>query len=339
MSLDTNIPFWLSIVFIVGGLYTLAKSADMFVDSAAILARKFGISPMIVGMVVIGFGTSAPELAVSAISASGGHPELSLGNAYGSCIFNIAGILGVVALIKPLVVKASVNVFAVPLLAGITALSAFLLKDGAFCRTDGIVLLALFAVLLPLYCWYDQKNAKPKKDGCCGEIGCGCLSKRPVWMEAVRTVAGLVLLVASSHLLVWGSVDFARDIIGASDLLIGLTIVAIGTSLPEFASAIASVRKGENEFVIGNIVGSNLFNSLAVVGIAGTISPFGGFSRFILVRDLPVMFALTLMVALISVDLRHPSKSGTVGRVGGALLLAAFVAYSAVMAYQELCVR
>jgi cation:H+ antiporter len=158
-------------------------------------------------------------------------------------------------------------------------------------------------------------------------------------MEAVRTVAGLVLLVTSSHLLVWGSVDFARDIIGASDLLIGLTIVAIGTSLPELASAIASVRKGENEFVIGNIVGSNFFNSLAVVGIAGTISPFGGFSRFILLRDLPVMFTLTLMIALTSVNMRHRSKTGTIGRVSGAVLLAAFVAYSAVMAYQELCVR
>lgn len=339
MSLDTDISLWLSIVFMAGGLYTLAKSADMFVDSAAVLARRFGISPLIVGMVVIGFGTSAPELAVSAISASGGHPELSLGNAYGSCIFNIAGILGVVALVKPLAVKASVNAFAVPLLAGITALSAFLLKDGAFCRADGMVLLSLFAVLLPLYCWYDQKNAKPKKEGCCGEPGCGCLSGRPAWMEAVRTVAGLVLLVGSSHLLVWGSVDFARDIIGASDLLIGLTIVAIGTSLPELASAIASVRKGENEFVIGNIVGSNFFNSLAVVGIAGSISPFGGFSRFILMRDLPVMLALTLSIALLSVDFRHPSKTGTVGRIGGAVLLAAFAAYSAVMAYQELCAR
>lgn len=339
MSIDTNIQFWLSLVFIAGGLYVLAKSADMFVDSAAVLARRFGISPLIVGMVIIGFGTSAPELAVSAISASGGHPGLSLGNAYGSCIFNIAGILGVVAMMKPLKVKGSVNRFAVPLLAGITVLSAFLLKDGTVSRCDGITLLSLFAVLLPVYCWYDQKNAKPAKDGCCGEPGCGCSASRPSWLEAVRTFAGLVLLVSSSHLLVWGSVDFARDIIGASDLLIGLTIVAVGTSLPELASAVAAARKGENEFVIGNIVGSNFFNTLAVVGIAGTISPFDGFSRFVILRDVPVMFVMTLSIALFSVNFRCPSREGAVSRMKGALWVLVLIAYTGLMAVQELAFR
>lgn len=336
MSLDTDISLWLSLAFIVGGLYVLAKSADMFVDASGVLARRFGISPLIVGMVIIGFGTSAPELAVSAISASGGHPGLSLGNAYGSCIFNIAGILGVIALIKPLTVKPSVNAFAVPLLTGVTVLSAILLKDGRFSRCDGLTLLALFAVVLPLYCWYDQKNLKLQDKGCCGEPGCACLSKRPVWMESSRIVTGLLLLVSSSHLLVWGSVDFARDVIGASDLLIGLTIVAVGTSLPELASAIASARKGEVEFVIGNIVGSNLFNSLVVVGLAGTISPFDGFSRFILLRDLPVMLALTLSMALFSVDFRRPGEAGAVSKRSGIVWIVVLVAYTAVMAVQEM---
>lgn len=335
MSLDTDISLWLSLVFMIGGLYVLAKSADMFVDSSAVIAHRFGISPLIVGMVIIGFGTSAPELAVSAISASGGHPGLSLGNAYGSCIFNIAGILGVAALMRPFDVKASINGFAVPLLALITALSWFLLKDGVFCRGDGVVLLSVFAVLLPFYCWFDQKMMKKKTKRCDGN-GCEFVENRPVWLEWVRIVAGLALLVTSSHLLVWGSVDFARDIIGASDLLIGLTIVAIGTSLPELAAAIASVRKGENEFVIGNIIGSNLFNTLAVVGIAGTISPFEGFSKYVLVRDLPMMLAMTLSIAFFSVNFRRPCQTGRVTRSRGVVWVLLFVIYTVVMALQEL---
>ena len=336
MNIDTNIALWLSLVFIIGGLYALVKSADMFVDASSMVARRFGISPLIVGMVIIGFGTSAPEFVVSAISAKGGHPELSLGNAYGSCIFNIAGILGVVALLKPIVVKPSVNGFAVPVLAAITGLSMLLVKDGTFSRCEGIVLLALFAALLPLYCWFDQKMTKKKVDGCCGESGCDCLRKRPLWVECFRIAIGLALLVSSSHLLVWGSVDFARDILGASDLLIGLTIVAIGTSLPELASAVVSVRKGENEFVIGNIVGSNFFNTLAVVGFAGAISPFEGFSRFIILRDLPVMLFMSLSIALFSIDFRHPSRVGCVNRTKGAFWILSFIVYSIIMAMQEL---
>ena len=333
MSIDTDISIWLSLVFIIGGLYALAKSADMFVDASAAIAHRFGISPLIVGMVIIGFGTSAPELAVSAVSASGGHPSLSLGNAYGSCIFNIAGILGVAALMRPFAVKPSVSWFAVPLLALITGLSWFLLCDGAFSRCDGVVLLSLFAFVLPFYCWFDQKMTCGKAS-CCGD--CACAGGRPVWVEWVRIVSGLAILVASSHLLVWGSVDFARDVIGASDLLIGLTIVAIGTSLPELAAAVASVKKGENEFVIGNIVGSNLFNTLAVVGIAGAISPFSDFGRYVLVRDLPVMFVLSLSVAFFGMNFRRPRSAGRVTRLKGAVWILLFVVYALVMAMQEL---
>ena len=334
MSIDTNIPLWLSLVFIVGGLYALAKSADMFVDASAAVARRFGISPLIVGMVIIGFGTSAPELAVSAISASSGHPGLSLGNAYGSCIFNIAGILGIVAMMRPLSVKPSINGFAVPLLAATVGLSLFLLWDGAVSRCDGIMLLALFGLILPFYCWFDQKTTCAN-GACKCDDGCGC-RKRAAWIDWTLVVVGLALLVTSSHLLVWGSVDFARDVVGAGELFIGLTIVAIGTSLPELAAAIASARKGESEFVIGNIVGSNLFNTLAVVGIAGTISPFDGFSRFILVRDLPVMLVLSLSIAFFSVNFRQPRRVGCVSRSKGLAWVVLFVAYTVVMMMQEL---
>ena len=329
MSLDTDISIWLSLVFIVGGLYVLAKSADMFVGAAEKIARHFGLSPLVVGMVIIGFGTSAPELAVSAISASGGHSNLSLGNAYGSCVFNIGAILGITALIWPIRVKPSVNWFAVPLLALITVLSWVVVGDGEFERTNGIVLLCAFVVLLPLYCWFDQRNGET--------AGSAAQDRRApppssaahggLWREWCMLIAGLSLLVTSSHVLVWGSVDFSRDVLHVSELVIGLTIVAAGTSLPELASAIVSARKGENEFVIGNIIGSNFFNTLAVVGLAGTISPFSDFGENIIRRDLPSMLAFTLLIAVFGVNLRHPKQPGCITRWKGVVWLLLFLVY------------
>ena len=335
MSLDTDIPLLLSLVFMVGGLYVLAKSADMFIDGAGALARHFGVSPLIVGMVIIGFGTSAPELAVSALSGIGGHSNLSLGNAYGSCIFNIGAILGVAALIRPTAVKPSVVWIAAPLLMFVTALSYFVIADHEFERANGITLLAAFAVIMPLYCWYDQKwgnSAEPSSEG---ESSPGAAGSVRLGREWFRLLAGLVLLVLSSHVLVWGSVDFARDVLHVSDLLIGLTIVAVGTSLPELASAIVSARKGESEFVIGNIVGSNLFNTLAVVGLAGTISPFSNFSPYILSRDLPLMFGLSLSIALFGFNYRHPRDTGSISRWMGAVWLIGSAIYVALMICQE----
>lgn len=336
MSIDTDISLWLSVGFIILGLYVLTKSADMFVDASAGIARYFGISPLIVGMVIIGFGTSAPELAVSAISASGGHPSLSLGNAYGSCIFNIAGILGIIALIKPILVKPSVNAIAVPILLFVSGLSYFLLYDKEFSRCDGIILLSIFVVLLPIYCWYDQKSINVTDGGCSDGKKCQLQNKRQLLKEFLIVITGLLLLVTSSHVLVWGCVDFARDVLGVSDLLIGLTIVAVGTSLPELASAIVSVRKGENEFVVGNIIGSNLFNSLAVVGIAGAISPFNGFSRYILLRDLPLLIILTVSIAVFSLNYKKIKSPGTISRKNGLVWVLLFIVYSIVMILEEI---
>ena len=331
MSLDTDIPLLLSLVFMVGGLYVLAKSANMFIDGASALARHFGVSPLIVGMVIIGFGTSAPELAVSALSGIGGHSNLSLGNAYGSCIFNIGAILGVAALIRPIAVKPSVVWIAAPLLMFVTALSYFVIADHEFERANGITLLAAFAVIMPLYCWYDQKWGKSSE----AEASPDAAESVRLGREGFRLLAGLVLLVLSSHVLVWGSVDFARDVLHVSDLLIGLTIVAVGTSLPELASAIVSARKGESEFVIGNIVGSNLFNTLAVVGLAGTISPFSNFSPYILSRDLPLMFGLSFSLALFGLNFRNIRKEGRISRGKGVLWLLVLLAYLVLMIYQE----
>ncbi len=333
MSIDTNIPLLLSIVFILGGLVALAKSADVFVDAAAAIARGFGLSPLIVGMVIIGFGTSAPELVVSAIAGASGHADLSLGNAYGSNIFNIGVILGVTALIWPIRVKPSVNWFAVPLLLLTSAISWFAVSDGVFERANGIWLLVSFAVLLPVYCWYDQRTSKPAEaEG--GVKQDGPRHRAGLW-DWARLIAGLAVLVASSHIMVWGCVDFARDVLHVSNLLIGLTIVAAGTSLPELASSIASARRGENEFVIGNIVGSNFFNALAVVGVAGTISPFNGFSEFILSRDLPVMTLFSAMIALFGVNCKNVKAQGMITRTEGGIWVALYAAYLLVMFFQE----
>ena len=343
-----DIPLIVSLVFVLGGFAALAWSSDFFVGGASMLAKALGISPFVIGMVIIGFGTSAPELCVSAMSGAGGHPGLSLGNAYGSCTFNIAVILGVSAMIFPLVVKPAVAFVAGPTLAAIALFSMFLLRDGACTRTEALILLASFAVLLPAYCWFDQKT----KDGeSCDEKPVGranakwsqdpryqAIVRGRIFSGAWKTAVGLAVLVGSAHVLVWGAVDFAQ-FIGVSDLVIGLTIVAVGTSLPELASAIASARRGEHEFVLGNIIGSNFFNTLAVVGLATSITPIlppeHAFSPCILTRDLPLVAALSISITLFGVNWRHPKWPGAINRKKAVVWLAVFVVYTVLMFLQE----
>lgn len=321
--MDKDIPFLLALVFVAGGLSFLVYSSDLFISAASKVAQKLGISPFIIGMVVIGFGTSAPELCVSVMSGLSDHSALSLGNAYGSCIFNIAAILGVTAVIKPITAKRTTALVAGPVLFAVSALTYCLLIDRTCSKFDSSVLLGLFLVLLPLYCWFDQKSngsagAGPdagRKDGCV------------LWIELLKLLVGLALLVGSSHVLVWGSVDIARTF-GVSELMIGLTIVAIGTSLPELASAIAAARRGEHEFVLGNIIGSNFFNTLAVVGLACVISPAKGISASVLMRDLPVMGALSVSITLFAFNFRSPRSDGRIGRRKGLLWIAAFIVYT-----------
>ena len=337
----SDIPFWLSLVMMVGGLAALAWSSDFFVDGAAAVAKILGISPFIIGMVIIGFGTSAPELCVSTMSGLSGHANLSLGNAYGSCIFNVAVILGVATLIFPLVVKPSVSFVAGPGLAAVSIFSMYILRDGVCSRTEAWILLGAFLVILPLYCWYDQKTrgeeVKLKGEG----EGEGEGGRSGILISLMKLVVGLGVLIGSSHFLVWGAVDFAK-FCGVSDLVIGLTIVAAGTSLPELASAVASARRGEHEFVLGNIIGSNLFNTLAVVGLATSISPLvpgpngePAFSHYILTRDLPLMTALSLSIMFFGMNWKHPKWPGAVQRKEAVAWLLVFVVYTLLMFYQE----
>lgn len=320
-----DIPIWLACIFTAGGLWLLKVSAEIFIDGSAATAARLGISPFVTGMVVVGFGTSAPELCVSALSGIGGKSDLSLGNAYGSCICNIALILGVAALIRPLRVSRTVRFFAVPALVAISVLSCCLVSLGnGFSRSDAFVCIGVFAVLLPLYCKFNSSSRAPAP----GE------GKDPAakTISAAKGVAmllgGLVLLAGSSHILVWGAVDLALAM-GVSELLVGLTILAVGTSLPELASAIVSARRGEDDMVLGNIIGSNLFNTLAVVGVAGAISPFSKISPYILSRDMPAMIALSVSIALFAL------RKGRAGRLAGAIWLISYAVYVAAMIMQE----
>ena len=318
----------LAIVAVIVGLAVLVWSADKFVDGAVGIAEYCGMSTLLIGMVIVGFGTSAPELTVSAISASQGNPELALGNAYGSNIANIALILGATALISPILMQRSVIRGDLPILIAVSILSIVLVWDGSVVRWNGVLLLVVFALVMGYSIWRELKKAKAEASNSAEDESAGkqaSLGKSILWL-----VLGLALLVASSRALVWGAVEIARTL-GVSDLLIGLTIVAIGTSLPELASSIAAARKGENDLALGNIIGSNLFNTLAVVGLAATISPMDEIEKAVTYRDMPLMTALT--VALIVLGFRRKGD-GRLNRIAGAILLAVYVGYLALLIVQ-----
>jgi cation:H+ antiporter len=329
----------LPIVAIVLGLGVLVWSADKFVDGAVGVAKFCGMSTLLIGMVIVGFGTSAPEMVVSAISAMQDAPELALGNAYGSNIANIALILGVTAIISPVIVVRKALVRDLPVLIAVTAVAIIQAVDGSISRLDGIVVLLVFAGVLTFNIVSElrQKKGAAAEEPAAAESGESeklSLGKSILWL-----VLGLALLVASSRALVWGAVEIARAL-GVSDLLIGLTIVAVGTSLPELASSIAAARKGENDLAIGNIIGSNLFNTLLVVGIAAMIAPMHSFSASILSRDLPVMAVLTVLLLLFGLPVRKSrvgadgKRFGRINRLEGAIFLAIYVGYVGLLVAQ-----
>jgi len=311
----------LPILSLVAGVLLLVWSADRFVDGASSAARHFGMPPLLIGMVIVGFGTSLPELIVSTQASLQGNPGIALGNAYGSNITNIALILGLTSIISPITVHSKVLSNELPILTAVTGISAWFVADGRITRTEAILLLVLFVLLMGWSVWQGmQKRPDTFGKEMDLELASGDMPfKKAVWWMLV----GLAVLIVSSRLLVWGAVDIARAL-GVSDLIIGLTIVAIGTSLPELASAIAATRKGEHDIALGNVLGSNLFNTLAVVGLAGTIQPMD-VGRDVFVRDMFVMGILT--VSLFVIGYRFPYGKGRINRFEGLLLLASYIAY------------
>jgi cation:H+ antiporter len=303
------------------GLILLVWSADRFVEGAASTARHFGMPALLIGMVIVGFGTSAPEMVVSTIAALQGNPGIALGNAYGSNITNIALILGLTALISPITVHSQVLRKELPILMVVTLLAGWQLGDGKLSRNDALILLAVFSGLM---IWTICQGMKKKSDAFGSEVEQEIeVRKMPLRRAIFCLTTGLFFLIASSRLLVWGAVEVAHSL-GVSDLIIGLTIVAIGTSLPELASSIIATRKGEHDIALGNIIGSNLFNTLGVVGIAGVIHPLD-VGPEVLSRDISIIAILTGALFLVGYGFRGP---GRINRYEGLALLLCYAGYT-----------
>ena len=317
-----------SVLALLSGLGLLVWSADKFVDGAAATARHFGMPSLLIGMVIVGFGTSAPEMVVSALASSSGNPGIALGNAYGSNITNIALILGLTALISPIAVHSQVVRREMPMLLAVTVLAAWQLWDGELSRTDAVVLLVVFVAVLA-FSIYEGLSVKGDALGTeyADELAVHAL---PLKKAVFWLIVGLLLLVASSRLLVWGAVEIAVAL-GVSDLIIGLTVVAIGTSLPELASTIVAVRRNEHDIALGNVIGSNMFNTLAVVGIAGAIAPMS-VGPEVFYRDLMVMAGLSLALFLFCYGFRG---GGRLNRPEGSVLLLTFVAYTSYLVISQ----
>ncbi|MDO5102017.1 MAG: calcium/sodium antiporter [Lautropia sp.] len=319
----------LAILAVVSGLIMLVWSADRFVDGAASTARYFGVPPLLIGMLIIGFGTSAPELMVSGLAALQQNPGIALGNGYGSNITNIALILGVTAMISPITVFPQVLRQELLVLAVVTGVAVWLLSDGALSRLDAILMLGILAGLIG-WTIHKQQQANSTPAPATGQADAPKPSLEdddaaPIRRTIFWLIVDLALLVISSRVLVWGAVEIVHHF-GVSDLIIGLTIVAIGTSLPELASSISAARKGEHDLALGNVIGSNLFNTLGVVGLAAVIQPMTIEPQF-LHRDVPVVCFLTLSLFVLGYRFGKP-RPGRINRLEGGMLLACYVGYT-----------
>lgn len=304
------------------GLVGLVFGADRFVFGASSLARRLGVSPLLVGMVIIGFGTSAPEMLVSATAAIEGSGGIALGNVVGSNITNIGLVLGVAALIKPIELHRDIVRRELPIVLLITALVALLLIDGALTVRDGAVLIVLMSAFLYNTIRTGRAAAQDDEDGEDKPTTVG-LGRAVLWL-----LVGLGLLVASSRAVVWGGSTIASSL-GVSDLIVGLTIVAIGTSLPELAASVASALRGEHAMAIGNVLGSNVFNLLAVLPFPALIAP-GELEPGLLERDYVVMAGLTLLLMIFSIGFGKP---GRINRVEGGVFMLIFAGYLTMLVF------
>jgi len=319
---EITLKMWLSWLAIVGGLVLLVWSADRFVMGAAAIAHNLGVSAIIIGMVIMGFGTSAPEMFVSGTASLSGNTGVAVGNAVGSNIANIALVLGLSALISPLVVESQTLKREFPVLILVSVLVLGLMLDGELSRLDGVILLTGTVILVAWMLWLAQKE-RSFGDPLEREFESELPHNMPTKLALFWTVLGLVVLIASAQMLVWGGVNIAKAF-GVSDLVIGLTIVAVGTSLPEVAVSVTGAIKGEDDIAIGNVIGSNLFNLLAVLGIGSSIhaAPLPHEALF---RDYATMLVLT--IALFAMAYSFKSRKGHINRFEAGLLLSAYLGY------------
>jgi len=302
----------ISIISLVSGFILLIWSADAFTNNGAKIANIFKISPLIIGILIFGFGTSAPEMLVSGLAAFEGHPELSVGNAFGSNILNIALVLGVTAMIMPIKIELKVIKKEWLYLMFTTLIAGLLVWDRHLGVMDGTILFGLLAVFL-LYTFNESKKDHHEFDNLSSKIDID--QKGRIWI--ILLISFIVLLV-SAKLIVYGGTSLAIQF-GVSDLIIGLTVVALGTSLPELAVSITSAIKKQHAMVVGNIIGSNLFNTVGVLAIPGLISPLYVPEKLI-TRDYPFMLVLTTLI-FVFVASHKFSKESTISRLEGALFI------------------
>ncbi len=321
------------ILAIAAGFVLLTWSADRFVVGASAVAWNLNISPLIIGLTIVSLGTSAPEIIVSGMAAWQGNAGLAVGNVIGSNIINTALILGITALIMPLNVHSSIVKRELPALLLVMGFVLLLIFDGTLVFKDGMLLLAGMVAVLAWITWVGM-NTRSAGD----PMGEDFADEIPTQLSMVKALLllllGSVLLLASSRLLVWGAVSVAHTL-GVSDLVIGLTIVALGTSLPELAASIMSTLKNEHDIAIGNIIGSNMYNLLAVLCLPGLLDP-GPVDRMVLVRDYPVLIGLTLAMFIMAYGFRGP---GRINRVEGGQLVAGFAAYQTLLYFSEVMPR
>ena len=299
-------------VALLAGFFFLIFSADYFVKGTSAIARNIGISPLIIGLTIIGLGTSAPEMLVAGIASVQGNTGLATGNAVGSNIANIGLVLGVTALISPILIKSSLLKRELPILLVISIISRF----------DGLILIAGLIAFLYWLLRSAQQNKQQKKDILAAEFDDEIPSDLSTKTASFYVIIGLTVLIISSKLLVWAAVNIAI-LFGVSDLVIGLTIIAIGTSLPELAASIMSVIKKEPDLAVGNIIGSNAFNLLAVLCLPGLLHP-GNVDPQLVSRDLPIMLGFTLCLFIFSYSFNGQPK---INRFKGGVFMLFFVAY------------
>lgn len=305
---------------IVVGLALLVWGSDRFILGASAMARSVGVPPLLVGLTIVGVGTSVPETLIGAVASLHGNPGIAVGNAVGSNIANIGLVAGICALVKPVNVKSEVLRQEFPVMFLIIALAWLVLKDRNLGDFDGLLLLAGFAALLALLSLTAVKAKR--SDPLTVELKQHIPGNLPIRTAVLWLVTGLLVLLLSSRLIVWGAVSVAQAL-QVSDLVIGLTIVAVGTSLPELAASVTSVLRNEPDLAIGNVLGSNMFNLLPVLAMPAVIAP-GPVAESVLSRDLPFMILMSVALFLMASGFRRP---GRINRLEGALLLAAFGTY------------
>lgn len=306
---------------IIVGCVLLSFGADRFVTGVAVVARNLGVSPLVIGIVLVGFATSSPEMLVAAMAAINGAPALALGNAVGSNIANICLAIGSAALVSPLTVKSNLIKREYPIMMAVMVFVFLLLLDGDLTRIDGVLMSIVFVGLIGLMLWV-ARTRSGRKD----PVAVETLEEIPEKMSTATAMfwwlLGLALLLLSSRMLVTGAVIVAKHF-GVSDLVIGLTVVALGTSLPEIAAAVASSIKNEPDIVLGNVIGSNLFNLLPVMTMPALLAPTKVPEQF-LTRDYSVMVLVTILLFILSFGIR---RRGQITRVEGVMLLGIYAIY------------